>query len=315
MHPSDLFNEISSLRTEQINPRSVTIDEMTTAEILALINDEDKTVAAAVQLELEHIEKAIEMIVDAFRNGGHLIYVGAGTSGRLGVVDASECPPTFGAAPEMVRGIIAGGKEAVFRSQEGAEDSEESGKQALIEANISNNDIVCGIAASGRTPFVIGALKYAESIQAATIYISTSSKESITKYGVTPDVIIAPNVGPEVIAGSTRMKSGTAQKLILNMLTTTAFIKIGKTYGNVMVDLQLTNQKLRERAKRILIDIAGIEYSAAEILLDNAKGHVKTALLMKLSDSDYDTAQKFLNFADGKIKIALKMIKDKDLNL
>ncbi|MCO5251863.1 MAG: N-acetylmuramic acid 6-phosphate etherase [Candidatus Kapabacteria bacterium] len=315
MHPSDLFNEISSLRTEQINRRTVTIDEMTTAEILALINDEDKTVAAAVQMELEHIEKAVEMIVDAFRNSGHLIYVGAGTSGRLGVVDASECPPTFGAAPEMVRGIIAGGKEAVFRSQEGAEDSEESGKQALIEANITDKDIICGIAASGRTPFVIGALKYAESIQAATIYISTSSKESITKYGVSPDVIIAPNVGPEVIAGSTRMKSGTAQKLILNMLTTTSFIKIGKTYGNVMVDLQLTNQKLRERAKRILIDIAGIEYSEAENLLDNAKGHVKTALLMKLSDSDYDTAQKFLNLADGKIKIALKMIKDKDLNL
>jgi len=314
MHPSDLFNEISSLRTEQINLRSVTIDEMTTAEILALINDEDKSVAAAVQLELEHIEKAVEMIVDAFRNGGHLIYVGAGTSGRLGVVDASECPPTFGAAPEMVRGIIAGGKEAVFRSQEGVEDSEKSGKQALIEAKITPKDIVCGIAASGRTPFVIGALKFAESIQAATIYISTSSKESITKYGVAPDVIIAPNVGPEVIAGSTRMKSGTAQKLILNMLTTTAFIKIGKTYGNVMVDLQLTNQKLRERAKRILIDIAGIEYSEADILLDNAEGHVKTALLMKLSDSDYDTAQKFLNFADGKIKIALKMIKDKDLN-
>ncbi|MBS3999523.1 MAG: N-acetylmuramic acid 6-phosphate etherase [Desulfobulbaceae bacterium] len=310
-----MFNEISSLRTEQINPRSVTIDEMTTAEILALINDEDKTVADAVQMELEHIEKAVKIIVDAFRAGGHLIYVGAGTSGRLGVVDASECPPTFGADPKMVRGIIAGGNEAVFRSQEGAEDSEDSGKQALIEAKITPNDIICGIAASGRTPFVIGALKYAESINSRTIYISTSSKESITKYGITPNVIIAPNVGPEVIAGSTRMKSGTAQKLILNMLTTTAFIKIGKTYGNVMVDLQLTNQKLRERAKRILIEVAGMEYSEAEILLNVAKGHVKTALLMKLSDSDYETAQKFLNLADGKIKIALKMIKDKDLNL
>jgi N-acetylmuramic acid 6-phosphate etherase len=315
MHPSDLFNEISSLRTEQINPRSVTIDEMTTAEILALINDEDRTVADAIQTELEHIQKAVDMLVDAFRTGGHLIYVGAGTSGRLGVVDASECPPTFGANPEMVRGIIAGGKEAVFRSQEGAEDSEDSGMRALIESNITANDIICGIAASGRTPFVIGALKYAESIKARTIYISTSSKESIAKYGITPDVVISPNVGPEVIAGSTRMKSGTAQKMILNMLTTTAFVKIGKTYGNVMVDLQLTNQKLRERAKRILIEIAEMDYSEAEILLDEAKGHVKTALLMKLSDSNYDTAQKFLNLADGKIKIALKMIKDKDLNL
>lgn len=315
MHPSDLFNEISNLRTEQNNPRSVMIDEMTTAEILTLINEEDHTIAQAVKLELQEIERGVELVVESFRKGGRLIYVGAGTSGRLGVVDASECPPTFGAPDGMVQGIIAGGKEAVFRAQEGAEDSEERGAKALIDSAVTFVDVVCGIAASGRTPFVTGALKYAETLGCKTIFISTSSNENIARQGISPDVLISPNVGPEVIAGSTRMKSGTAQKMILNMITTTAFVKIGKTYGNVMVDLQLTNNKLRERAKRILIELAGVDYTEAGKLLEDSKGHVKTALIMKLSDTDYATAENFLKLADGKIKNALKLIKDKDLEL
>lgn len=311
MPSKKLFDEISSLRTEQNNPRSANIDEMDIPEILSLINDEDRLVPIAVRAEIPAISHAVELITNAIHSGGRLIYIGAGTSGRLGIVDASECPPTFGVQPELVVGIIAGGKESVFRSKEGAEDHESDGEQALKNENLSNKDVVCGIAASGRTPFVIGGMKYAKSLGCKTIYLSTASKEQILSYNMSADVVISPDVGPEIIAGSTRMKSGTAQKLVLNMLTTASFVQLGKTYGNVMVDLQLTNNKLRERAKKILMSLTDVTYDEAENLLISAKGHVKTALMMKIAEINYDDAQKFLNLADGKIKNALKMINNK----
>ncbi len=311
MPSKKLFDEISSLRTEQNNPRSANIDEMEITELLELINDEDKHVPLAVRAEIPEIAKAVDIIIGAFRNGGRLFYIGAGTSGRLGIVDASECPPTFGSPPELVVGIIAGGQDAVFRSKEGAEDRESDGEEALRNKSLSSSDVVCGIAASGRTPFVIGGMKYAKSIGCKTIYLSTASKQQILSYNFDADVVISPDVGPEIISGSTRMKSGTAQKLVLNMLTTASFVQLGKTYGNVMVDLQLTNNKLRERAKKILMSFTNITYNEAENLLISAKGHVKTALLMKIGKIDYDDAQKFLNLADGKIKKALKMINRK----
>ena len=302
---TSLFKEISSLATEQRNQRSSDIDLMSTIEILELINSEDAMVAHAITNELPSIEKAVDIITEQFKNGGRLFYVGAGTSGRLGIVDASECPPTFGTNPEMVQGIIAGGDQAMFKAQEGAEDSIEYGAQALIDNAVNSNDVICGIAASGRTPFVRGALDKAKELGCHTVLVTTNSREQLSKLGVDAEIIIAPNVGPEVIAGSTRMKSGTAQKMVLNMLTTASMIRLGKSYGNIMVDLQLTNAKLRERAKRIIMEIADVDYEKASEFLDLANGHVKTALVMLLADVDVKTAGERLHNADGFIKHAL----------
>ncbi|GDX64412.1 N-acetylmuramic acid 6-phosphate etherase [Chlorobiota bacterium] len=248
----------------------------------------------------------MDIITEQFKVGGRLFYVGAGTSGRLGIVDASECPPTFGTEPGMVQGIIAGGEKAIFKAQEGAEDSPEHGAQALIENNVNHKDVICGIAASGRTPFVRGALDKAISMGCHTILVTTNSREQLHELGVNAETVIAPHVGPEVIAGSTRMKSGTAQKMILNMLTTASMIRLGKSYGNIMVDLQLTNAKLRERAKRIIMEIADVEYEKASAVLEAANGHVKTALVMLLADVDAQTATEKLLDADGFIKNALQ---------
>lgn len=303
---TSLFKEISNLATEQRNHRSSDIDLMSTTEILQLINNEDAMVASAIKEELPYIAQAVDVITEQFKIGGRLFYIGAGTSGRIGIVDASECPPTFGTDPEMVQGIIAGGEKAIFKAQEGAEDSPEHGAQALIENNVNHKDVICGIAASGRTPFVRGSLEKAKSIGCNTILVTTNSREQISKLGVEADIIIAPNVGPEVIAGSTRMKSGTAQKMVLNMLTTAAMIRLGKSYGNIMVDLQLTNAKLRERAKRIIMEIADVEYEKASTILEAANGHVKTALVMLLADVDAQTASEKLHDADGFIKNALQ---------
>jgi len=303
---TSLFKEISNLATEQRNQRSSDIDLMSTMEILQLINSEDAMVANAVKDELAHIVQAVDIITEQFKVGGRLFYVGAGTSGRLGIVDASECPPTFGTDPEMVQGIIAGGEQAIFKAQEGAEDSPEHGARALIDNHVNHHDVICGIAASGRTPFVRGALDKAKSMGCHTLLVTTNSREQIGQLGVKADIIIAPNVGPEVIAGSTRMKSGTAQKMILNMLTTASMIRLGKSYGNIMVDLQLTNAKLRERAKRIIMEIADVEYEKASEVLESAHGHVKTALVMLLADVDAQTAGEKLHDADGFIKNALQ---------
>ncbi len=304
---SELFNLISQLETEQRNPNSSDIDICSTSEILRIINEEDKRVALAVEEELPFIEEAVELIVASFKNGGRLFYIGAGTSGRLGVLDAAECPPTFGTPFEMVQGIIAGGNSAMFKAVEGAEDSKEEGAKSIIEFGITNNDVLCGIAASGRTPFVIGAIERANELNIPTLFISTISKERIASIGIKANVIIAPQVGAEVITGSTRMKSGTAQKLVLNMLTTTAMIKLGKTYGNVMIDLQMTNQKLRERAKKIVMEICDISYDEAILLLEKAEYHVKTALTMYLAKVDIDNARLLLSNNDGFVKKAISL--------
>lgn len=308
MQDSSLFDEIINLSTEQINANTADIDLADTREILNMINEEDKKVPSAVKQEIPYIEQAVEIIYQSIKAGGRLIYIGAGTSGRLGIVDASECPPTFGSHPELVQGIIAGGNQAMFASQEGAEDDEE---QAIIDLNakqLTSNDVICGIAASGRTPYVKSAINYAHSIRCKTIMITTSKREEVFARGINADVFICPVVGPEVIAGSTRMKSGTAQKLVLNMLTTATMIKLGKTYGNIMVDLQQTNKKLVERSRNIIMKICDVDYNKARDLLEQSNGNVKLAIMMGKSNLDKQSALDILNKAEGKIRQALKLI-------
>jgi len=300
-----LFAELSKITTEQRNPHSMDIDARSTEEILKIINDEDKVVPYAVEKELPYIAQAVELIVKALKNGGRLLYFGAGTSGRLGVVDASECPPTFGTPFGMIEGYIAGGKEAMFRAQEGAEDYEENGAKDVLLANVTSKDVVCGIAASRRTPYVIGAVKKAKEIGAMTLYVTCNPRETFNIKEV--DVAICPHVGPEVIMGSTRMKSGTAQKLVLNMLTTTAMIRLGKVYENMMIDLQMTNKKLIERSKKIVMTITGLDYDEASKYLKLASGHVKTALVMIKAQVDADDARKRLIKADGFVRKAIEL--------
>lgn len=299
-----LFTEISKLTTEQRNPSSMDIDAKSTAEILKIINEEDKLVPFAVEKELPYIEQAVEIIVDALKQGGRLLYFGAGTSGRLGVVDASECPPTFGTPYGMIEGFIAGGKKAMFRAQEGAEDKEENGAKEVIKVNVSSKDVVCGIAASRRTPYVVGAVKKAKELGAKTLYVTTNPRKDFDIAEV--DVAICPYVGPEVIMGSTRMKSGTAQKLVLNMLTTASMIRLGKVYENMMIDLQMTNKKLLERSKKIVMTITGLNYDESTIALDKANGHVKTALVMIKANVNYKEAKKRLKLTDGFVRRAIE---------
>lgn len=301
----NLFAEISRLHTERRNENSMDIDARSTSEILKIINDEDKTVPMAVEKELPYIEQAVELIVAALKNQGRLLYFGAGTSGRLGVVDASECPPTFGTDPEMIQGFIAGGREAMFRAQEGAEDLEENGANDVIAAKVNSKDIVCGIAASRRTPYVIGAVKKAKELGAKTLYITCNPRGEFDIKEV--DVAICPYVGPEVIMGSTRMKSGTAQKLVLNMLTTASMIRLGKVYENMMIDLQMTNKKLVERSKRIVMTITGVDYEVAAEVLEKAGGHVKTALVMIKAGVSAEKAKELLSKADGFVRNAIKL--------
>jgi N-acetylmuramic acid 6-phosphate etherase len=299
-----LFTEISNLSTEQRNPKSSDIDAKSTADILKIINDEDKTIPYAVEKELPYIEQAVEIIVEALKRGGRLLYFGAGTSGRLGIVDASECPPTFGTPYGQIDGYIAGGRKAMFRAQEGAEDYEENGAKDVLTAKVNPKDVVCGIAASRRTPYVVGAVKKAKEIGAKTLFITCNPRENFNIKEV--DVAICPYVGPEVIMGSTRMKSGTAQKLVLNMLTTTAMIRMGKIYENMMIDLQMTNKKLVERSKRIVMTIAGVSYEEAAEYLKNADGHVKTALVMIKAGVNAKEAKERLIKAEGFVRKAIE---------
>lgn len=301
----ELFDEISKLSTEQKNPRSTNIDKLPTFEILKIINEEDKQVPLAVEHEMPYIAQAVEVIVEAIKKGGRLFYFGAGTSGRLGVVDASECPPTFGAPADLINGYIAGGKEAMFVAQEGAEDFEENGAADVIKANITSKDVVCGIAASRRTPYVIGAIKKAKAIGSKTLYITATPRDTFNINEV--DIAMCPHVGPEVVMGSTRMKSGTAQKLILNMLTTTTFVRLGKTYENMMIDLQQTNKKLVERSKRIVMMITGIDYDEAAEYLKISDGHVKTSLVMILANVDLEEAKTRLERAQGFVRKAIDL--------
>ena len=285
--------------TEQRNPRSQRIDTLGALEIVDLINAEDRMVAEAVGEERQAIARALELVEAAFRAGGRLIYVGAGTSGRLGVLDAAEMPPTYGTDPVLVQGIIAGGFAALVRAQEGAEDRPEGGAEAIDEKNVDERDFVLGIATSGTTPFVHGALRRARERGARTGFLLCTypSNELVE----THDVVIAPLVGPEVITGSTRMKAGTATKLVLNTLTTGAMVRLGKVYGNLMVDLQVTCQKLRDRGERILMEVLGVERPEAARLLEGAGGHVKTALVMGRLGVDASEARRRLQEAGGVI--------------
>ncbi|MDX2141302.1 MAG: N-acetylmuramic acid 6-phosphate etherase [Chloroflexota bacterium] len=282
--------------TEEQNPNSAAIDQMDTLGIVRVINAEDQTVALAVERALPQIAQAVDLIVERLRGGGRLFYIGAGTSGRLGVLDASECPPTYGVPPELVQGIIAGGDDALRNSIEGAEDEEMQGAEDLRHRELIAQDVVVGIAASGRTPYVLGALAYARQVGAATIGISNNAPAPLLD---SADIAIPVVTGAEVIAGSTRMKSGTAQKLVLNMLSTATMVKLGKVYGNLMVDVQAKNVKLRQRAQRLVSRIAGVDEAQASALLSAADYDVKVAVVMARRSTDADTARALLNAASG----------------
>ena len=293
----------AALLTEQRNPQSQHIDASTTLEALHIINAEDQQVARAVEAVLADIARAVDRIVPIFENGGRLFYIGAGTSGRLGVLDASECPPTFGVSPDLVQGIIAGGPPALMRSQEGAEDRAEDGANALRERACTSADAVMGIAASGVTPFVLGGLTYARHIGAATLFFTCNPEAAKT---APADICIAPKVGPEVIAGSTRLKAGTATKLVLNMITTTAMIKLGKVYENLMVDLTPTCDKLHDRARRILAALSDLSPEESRDILAQAQGELKPAILMAKRAVSLETARLLLAQNGGVVRRALE---------
>ncbi len=306
-----LLEQLELLTTEKVNKASKKIDALSTFDMIKIINKEDAKVSTAVKSELKHIAKAIDLIVKAIKSGGRLFYVGAGTSGRLAVIDAAEMPPTFGTDPKLVQAIIAGGNKTVFRSQEGVEDREVESIKNLRKLRLNNSDVVCGIAASLRTPFVSAALAYAKQIGCKTILVTTNARSVLLNKNFDTirdsiDVAICPDVGPEIIAGSTRMKSGTAQKMVLNMLTTASMIRLGKVYGNLMVDLKLNSRKLEERAKRVIMSITEVDYEKAEEALKKSGGHVKTAIVMILKNTNRAEAQKKLKNVNGLLRPALK---------
>ena len=289
---------MKKLITEKKNPRSRRIDRLPVFQVLKIINAEDRKVAAAVAKKLPQIARAVELYSQTYQNGGRIFYVGAGTSGRLGVLDASELPPTFGADHRRIRGLIAGGYRTLVRSREGVEDDAKAAVQDLQRQKVGSKDLVIGISASRRTPYVAAALSYAQKKKAKTIFISANPKPVVP---IPADENISVVVGPEVVAGSTRMKAGTAQKLVLNMISTAAMVKLGKTYGNVMVDLGGTSEKLKERAKKTLIDLTGLSYGRASRLLREAGGHLKTALVMALKKVSATEAKELLQGAEGRL--------------
>jgi N-acetylmuramic acid 6-phosphate etherase len=293
----------SRLPTEGINPRTADIDTLEPRTILDRIHAEDRRAVEAVGEVLDDVAAAVERVVRAFESGGRLIYVGAGTSGRLGVLDAAECPPTFGTDPSLVQAILAGGPEAMWQACEGAEDSAESGAAAIAEREVDSHDVVLGIAAGSTTPFVIGALREALRRGAGTVFL-TCVPPADAPIAAEVEVVVAPLTGAEAIAGSTRMKAGTATKLVLNMVTTTAMVRLGKTYGNLMVDLRVTAAKLEDRGRRILRDLLGVTYEEAEGLLAAADGRVKTALVMHRRNVDREEAERLLEQAGGFLRKA-----------
>lgn len=297
--------KLENLTTESRNSSSLNIDKVSTLDMVKIINNEDKKVALAVEKELVKIAEAIDGIVSGMQKGGRLIYIGAGTSGRLGILDASECPPTYGVSEELVQGIIAGGTEAIFRAKEGAEDSKELAIEDLKSKNITENDTIVGLAASGRTPYVIGGLEYANKIGALTVSITCNENSEVAKVS---KVSIAPVVGAEVVTGSTRMKAGTAQKLVLNMLSTGTMIKLGKVYGNLMVDVRATNKKLVERAKKIVCEATGVDREVAEKVLKETNYDVKLSILMILTGLDINEAKEKLTQNKGYIAKAMETI-------
>ena len=302
MNKNALLQQLNQLITEQRNPNSMQLDSLSAQELVALINREDQQVALAVEKCLPQIASAVEKIVAAFERGGRLVYVGAGTSGRLGVLDASECPPTYGVKPEMVVGLIAGGDHALRHPIEGAEDNVQQGQADLKEIDFSARDVLVGIAASGRTPYVLGALNYAKQLGATTVSIASNPNSKMAEVA---DIAIETVVGPEVLTGSSRMKSGTAQKLVLNMLTTASMVLIGKCYQNLMVDVQASNEKLKARALKIVMEATECGNEAAANVLAKANGQVKLAILMQLSGLDALEAQSLLDKSNGKLRQAL----------
>jgi N-acetylmuramic acid 6-phosphate etherase len=296
------FEEFARLATEQRNPRTLDLDTLSIPELLERINGEDRTVPEAVARELPHIAQAVELIVASFRAGGRLVYVGAGTSGRLGVLDAAECPPTFGSDPDMVVGIIAGGYTAVVRAVEGAEDRADQGAQAMDDLEVGPEDTVVGLAASRRTPYVVSAIARARSLGARTVYVTCTPRE---EFALDVDVAICPVVGPEVVMGSTRMKAGSAQKLVCNMLSTASFVRVGKVYENMMVDLLANSQKLVERGRRTVMTVTGCDYNAAAHAIDAAGRSVKTAIVMLKRGCSRAEAERRLAEADGFVRGAL----------
>ncbi|WP_053831607.1 N-acetylmuramic acid 6-phosphate etherase [Paraclostridium bifermentans] len=296
---------LSKLTTESRNQNTLNIDKVSTLEMVKMINEEDKKVANAIEIELPQIAEAIDGIVERMQKGGRLIYIGAGTSGRLGILDASECPPTYGVSEELVQGLIAGGQEAIFRSKEGAEDSKELAVLDLKDKHLNENDTVVGIAASGRTPYVIGGLEYANEIGALTISVTCNADSQVAKEA---KIAISPVVGAEVVTGSTRLKSGTAQKLVLNMLSTGSMIKMGKVYGNLMVDVKATNEKLVERSKKIVCEATGVSFKEAETILSETDFDVKLSIFMILSNLEKEEAKVILEMNNGYIAKALKNI-------
>lgn len=291
------------LQTEMRNPASERLDQMTALEIVTLMNEEDHKVAVAIKRVLPQVAEAVEQIVQALSGGGRLFYFGAGTSGRLGVLDAAECPPTFGTDASVVRGIIAGGAQAMTEAIEGAEDSHELGRQDAREAGVGQGDVVVGIAASGRTPYVLGALEEARARQAATIALSCNPDPDSSK---SADIAINIEVGPEVVTGSTRLKAGSATKMVLNMLTTASMVQLGKVYGNLMVNVQATNQKLRERAKHIVMQVTGASYEEADRLLGEAAGDVRVAIVMQKTGLAAKEAAERLARAGNKVRAAIE---------
>ena len=299
----NLLQTLSTLITEQRNPNSMHVDSLSALEIVQLMNKEDKQVPLAIEKCLPQIAQAVECIVAAFQQGGRLVYIGAGTSGRLGVLDASECPPTFGVSPEMVKGIIAGGERALRHPIEGAEDSKTQAVVDLQTIQFSSKDVLVGIAASGRTPYVIGALEYAKSLGSVTVSIASNPNSAMANI---VDIAIDTVVGPEVLTGSSRLKSGTAQKLVLNMLTTASMILMGKCYQNLMVDVQASNEKLKARAIHIVMQATDCDKALAEETLKQADQNAKLAIMMILSGLDRAQAEALLEKHQGKLQLALK---------
>lgn len=300
------LQDLAKLSTEGRNPSTLNIDRVSTLDMITLINEEDKKIAIAVEKEKEQIAKAVDVIAERMLQGGRLIYVGAGTSGRLGILDASECPPTYGVSFDLVQGIIAGGNTAIFKAVEGAEDSMALGREDVMKIKLSKEDIICGIAASGRTPYVIGAMKYGREVGAVVLAVNMNKESEMAEYA---DIPISIEVGPEVIMGSTRMKAGTAQKMVLNMLSTGAMIKLGKVYGNLMVDVQPSNEKLRVRARRIVKLATEADDEIINRTLEETAYNVKLSILIIETGLSIIEGRKLLEKHKGYIAKALEDVK------
>lgn len=303
------MENLSLLTTEESNQKTKNLDEMSIVEILNAMNEEDQTIPLAVREVIPQVSEVVEKVVNAFQHGGRLIYIGAGTSGRIGVLDAVECPPTFSTPPEQVQALLAGGEGAMFQAVEGAEDNADLGADDLRNLSVSNWDVVIGIAASGRTPYVIGALKYARSCGAVTVSLSSNADSEISEGA---DIKIEVVTGPEILTGSTRLRAATAHKMILNMISTASMVKSGKVYSNFMIDLNASNFKLRERAKKIVCTVTDVSYEEAESVLIQTDYNVKLAIVMILTKTDRDEAEQMIDKSNGFVKTAVKMAAAKE---